>query len=446
MSSAGLAGDLPVSAGFDTARAADAVRQAYLAVLNRTPAANEQSGWIASLGQGLPPDDLRTLFARLPEAQADLTGLYRQVLGRNPDAGGLAYWTDQLANGFPLTVVQQAIADTPEAQADIAGLYQQVLGRGPDPAELASWQAQLGSGLSLQTMRDEFAGTPEAQAAIGQLYARELGRDPTTDDVTYWSGQLALGQSLPDLSAAFAGTKEAQADLTGLYRQLLGSNPTTSDIAGSTAQLAGGASLQQVRATVAGGTEARDALVAAYHAIFGFDPSADRLAGLQKDILEGASLQQEQSRLEALSATRFSSSGADFTIAFGPPAPIIVLAGQDRQGPDTLVVTLTANSPQDGPTFLVSIDGKEAAVFNVLTNQDAGTPQEFDLSGNWGSGSHDVAITFPTVPGGSAAPGTLSITSLAYDGTGYAGSLPVLTSGETVHLAFAGTPGAHTPG
>lgn len=96
---------------------------------------------------------------------------------------------------------------------------------------------------------------------------------------------------------------------------------------------------------------------------------------------------------------------------------------QAAQAQDTLVLNLSADLYNGPPQFTVSVDGKqEGAAQNVTALHSAGQSQAFTFTGNFGSGTHDIAVTFlnDAWGGSSTTDRNLYVNSLTYDGQKYA--------------------------
>ena len=82
-------------------------------------------------------------------------------------------------------------------------------------------------------------------------------------------------------------------------------------------------------------------------------------------------------------------------------------------GADTLILQMAEDPYQGDAQFTVAVDGKQVGgtlTTTAITWQ--GQAQEFDLHGNWGTGTHTVSVAFT-----NDASGALDPNGLAYDGT-----------------------------
>jgi len=74
------------------------------------------------------------------------------------------------------------------------------------------------------------------------------------------------------------------------------------------------------------------------------------------------------------------------------PTPSAVTVGS---GPDTLKLDIAEDPYQGDAQFTVSVDGKQVGGTQTTTaHLSEGQSQEFDVKGDFGSGSHNVGVTF----------------------------------------------------
>ena len=84
------------------------------------------------------------------------------------------------------------------------------------------------------------------------------------------------------------------------------------------------------------------------------------------------------------------------------PSPVSVGSGSD-----TLVLNMAEDAYQGDAQFTVSVDGKQVGGTQTTTaSVDQGQFQEFDVHGNFGSGSHQVTVDFTNDKIGAFYPGT----------------------------------------
>ncbi|MFL5251726.1 MAG: carbohydrate-binding domain-containing protein, partial [Rhodopila sp.] len=76
-------------------------------------------------------------------------------------------------------------------------------------------------------------------------------------------------------------------------------------------------------------------------------------------------------------------------------------------GSNTLVLNMAEDAYQGDAQFTVSVDGQQVGGTQTTTASVAqGQQQEFDVHGNWGSGSHSISVTFTNNNIGGSYPGT----------------------------------------
>lgn len=103
-------------------------------------------------------------------------------------------------------------------------------------------------------------------------------------------------------------------------------------------------------------------------------------------------------------------------------------------GADTLVLTMSEDAYAGDAQFSVAVDGKQlGGTMTATASNAAGNAEIFTLKGDFGSGLHDVAVTFLNdASGGSAAlDRNLYVRSVAYDGVMASGSAALFSNGTT---------------
>ncbi|WP_428485611.1 carbohydrate-binding domain-containing protein [Rhodopila sp.] len=84
------------------------------------------------------------------------------------------------------------------------------------------------------------------------------------------------------------------------------------------------------------------------------------------------------------------------------PGPVYV-----GSGPDTLVLNMAEDAYNGDAQFTVSVDGQQVGGTQTTTAEvSEGQQQAFNLQGNWGGGTHTVAVTFTNDGVGGYYPGT----------------------------------------
>ena len=115
---------------------------------------------------------------------------------------------------------------------------------------------------------------------------------------------------------------------------------------------------------------------------------------------------------------------------------------------DTLALQVSEDYGNGDAQFTVSVDGEQVGgVYTADTLHSSGDAGTFLLTGDWGSGAHDVQVSFINDANG-ATPGTdrnLYVNSVAYDGTTYAGTTATMLGNGTSTFAV-GSNAAQTSG
>jgi endoglucanase len=121
------------------------------------------------------------------------------------------------------------------------------------------------------------------------------------------------------------------------------------------------------------------------------------------------------------------------TVAAPPPpkltAPVVVASGADK-----LVLTMAEDAYKGDAQFTVTVDGKPAGgTMSVTASNAAGASELLTLTGAFGAGLHDVAISFINDAwGGSASTDrNLYVKAISYDGVAAANGSAALYSNGT---------------
>jgi hypothetical protein len=128
----------------------------------------------------------------------------------------------------------------------------------------------------------------------------------------------------------------------------------------------------------------------------------------------------------------YGDGAASFLI--GTPAPI-------GSGADALVVNLFEDAYQGDAEFTVSVDGKQVGGVETVTMSANGPgPQAFTFRGNWGAGTHTVALNF--INGYSDANGgrSLFVRGMSYDGYDFNNNIANLWSNGSAAFTVANGP------
>lgn len=116
------------------------------------------------------------------------------------------------------------------------------------------------------------------------------------------------------------------------------------------------------------------------------------------------------------------------------------LSTPNTTGADTLVITLSEDAWQGDAQFTVAVDGQQVGgEYTAATQSGTGT-DTLTLHGDWGSGQHDIAITFlnDAYGGTSDTDRNLYVEGINYNGTAAQDATASLHSAGTVHLTVTG--------
>ena len=111
--------------------------------------------------------------------------------------------------------------------------------------------------------------------------------------------------------------------------------------------------------------------------------------------------------------------------------PVVVLSN------DVMTLHVSADSWNGSPQFVVSVDGTQQGGTQTATaSHAAGQTQDLTLSGAFGTGVHDVAVTFlnDAYGGTPSADRNLYVNSIDDNGTHYASATAALMTNGTVHF------------
>jgi hypothetical protein len=190
------------------------------------------------------------------------------------------------------------------------------------------------------------------------------------------------------------------------------------------------------------GAGAHDVAVKFIDDVYGGSSAADRNLYLHQISLNG----QVQAGSTSTNTAGSNSNGVANMLSNGT-------ATFHTGGTDTLVFKVSGDSYQGTPHFIVTVDGQQ--VGGTLTTSAAhasGQTQDITLTGNFGSGTHDVAVKFidDVYGGSSAADRNLYVHQISLNGQVQAGSTSDNTAGPNsngvANLWNSGTATFHTGG
>lgn len=127
------------------------------------------------------------------------------------------------------------------------------------------------------------------------------------------------------------------------------------------------------------------------------------------------------------------------TVLSSEPALVTSSPVQTTSGPpgDTLVLHLSEDAWNGDAQFIASVDGNGLGVAQSVTaSHSLGQSQDFTFTGQFGPGTHDLAVSFINDASGGT-PDTdrnLYVDSVDFNGTHYGAAMAALYSNETVHF------------
>ena len=147
------------------------------------------------------------------------------------------------------------------------------------------------------------------------------------------------------------------------------------------------------------------------------------------------------------SSSSSSGSGSSDTGSSGSTAAATSdssSSGSDSSssGGDTLALQISEDYGNGDAKFTVSVDGQQVGGdYTASTLNSSGDAGTFLLTGDWGSGTHNVQVSFINDANGGT-PGTdrnLYVDSIGYDGTTYAGTSAALLGNSTDSFVVGGS-------
>ncbi|MCJ2107539.1 hypothetical protein MKK70_19590 [Methylobacterium sp. E-041] len=117
-------------------------------------------------------------------------------------------------------------------------------------------------------------------------------------------------------------------------------------------------------------------------------------------------------------------------------------------GDDTLVFKVSGDSWQGDPHFIVTVDGKQVGgTLTTSASHAEGQTQDITLTGNFGSGTHDVAVKFlDDAYGGWGYDRNLYVHQVTLDSEAHAGSVAAGSSGVAGLMSTGSTAVVHMTG
>jgi beta-glucanase (GH16 family) len=188
------------------------------------------------------------------------------------------------------------------------------------------------------------------------------------------------------------------------------------------------------------GSGAHDVAVTFLNDAYDGTPGTDRNLFIDGASYDGSTVADAQQGLfqagsvhlnvDASAATPPASDGS----AAGDPTPVNTTIGT---GPDHLNLSISEDAYQGDAQYTVSVDGVQVGgILTAHALHAAGQSDQLTVDGDWGTGSHDVAVNFlnDAYDGTPDTDRNLYIDSASYDGTTADGAPQTLLSAGTVHF------------
>ncbi len=198
------------------------------------------------------------------------------------------------------------------------------------------------------------------------------------------------------------------------------------------------------------GPGAHDLAVSFLNDAYGGTPATDRNLYVNGVSYDGISSRPGSAALETAGTTRFTIPPANDPEA----TPTTTNGGTFGSGPDTLVLTLAEDAFQGDAQASIAIDGKTltAQPITVTALKNAGRSETFTFKGTFGSGAHDLAVSFlnDAYGGTPTADRNLYVNGASFNGISARPATAALDTAGTTHftirsvavpLAAAGTTG-----
>ena len=133
--------------------------------------------------------------------------------------------------------------------------------------------------------------------------------------------------------------------------------------------------------------------------------------------------------------TTYAGTGSALTA--GGTADVTVGAATTAAPPDTLTVHLAEDAWNGDAQFTLSIDGQTVTTPQAVTaSYSDGAWQDLTISGDFGSGTHDIGVTFTNdaYGGSSSTDRNLYVNGVDFNGTHYGADVTPLYSNDTAHF------------
>ena len=170
------------------------------------------------------------------------------------------------------------------------------------------------------------------------------------------------------------------------------------------------------------GTGSHDVKISFINDAWGGTPSTDRNLYVNSVSLDGTTYGQP--------TTMLSNGSQDFMV--GGSNPSVAAA------PDKLVLHMSEDAWQGDAKFTVSVDGKVLDTPEFVTAlRSAGASEDFIYTGNFGAGSHNVAVKFlnDAYGGTPTTDRNLYVNGLSFDSNTYTGAALMGNGSHTFHVS-----------
>ncbi len=191
------------------------------------------------------------------------------------------------------------------------------------------------------------------------------------------------------------------------------------------------------------GSGAHDLGVSFLNDAYGGTPTADRNLYVNGASYDGFSTRPASAVLDTNGTTHFTVPPA------GDPeaTPTITDGGTFGSGPDTLVVTLAEDTFQGDAQANIAIDGKMLTVqpvtfiaqpLTVTALNSAGQSEAFTFKGSFGSGAHDLAVSFlnDAYGGTPITDRNLYVNGASFNGISFSPAAAALDTTGTTHFTI----------
>ena len=184
------------------------------------------------------------------------------------------------------------------------------------------------------------------------------------------------------------------------------------------------------------GSGAHDLAVSFLNDAYGGTPATDRNLYVNGVSYDGISSRPGSATLYSAGTTRFTIPPANDPEA----TPTTTNGGTFGSGPDTLVLTLAEDAFKGDAQASIAIDGKTltAQPITVTALKNAGQSETFTFKGTFGSGAHDLAVSFlnDAYGGTPVTDRNLYVNGATFNGVSARPATAALDTAGPAHLAI----------